>query len=280
MEITFWGSRGSIAVPGPATLKYGGNTCCLELTIEDGSKIIIDCGTGIRALGNDIVKKGLHNRLLLLITHIHWDHLIGFPFFLPAYLNNFLIEVDGYHSCMKGLQFIFQNRMLDGVFPITFDQLKAKIKYLGKLPKEKELRYGTALITTIELNHPQGGFGFKFTEGNKQMVFLTDNELRVDSWKGRSFDDYVEFSKNADILIHDAQYTKDEYQRKNGWGHSYHEIVLELAKRAQVKKLIFFHHDPERSDQELDGILQSLAKAEEIGELEVQAAKEGQTLIL
>lgn len=280
MEITFWGTRGSIAVPGPTTFKYGGNTCCVELTLGDGSRIIIDAGTGIRPLGEKIIRENSNKSLLLLITHIHWDHLMGFPFFVPAYINDYLIEVDGFHTCMKGLKFVFQNKMLDGVFPITFEQLKAKVNYLGKLAKDKKSEYKGISISCMELNHPQGGFGFKFKEDKKEMVFLTDNELRRGSWKGRSFDDYVNFVKDVNLLIHDAQYTYEEYTQKNGWGHSYHEIVLELAQKAGVEKLIFFHHDPKRNDSELDKILQKISEDEKKWGFSVDAAREGETIVL
>jgi phosphoribosyl 1,2-cyclic phosphodiesterase len=185
---------------------YGGNTTCLEITLETGRKIIIDAGTGIRRLGDKLEMENKPVDILLLVTHIHWDHILGFPFFDPIFDPSSKISVDGYHTCMKGLRYTFDNRMGDGFFPVGFQDLKAKINYLNKI-KDGALEIDGTMIDSIPLQHPQGGFGFRFKEGNKTMVFITDNELREDAWLGRSPDEYVRFCDGADILIHDCQYT-------------------------------------------------------------------------
>jgi len=276
MKICFWGTRGSIPTPGAGTLKYGGNTCCLEIGLSDGKKVVVDAGTGLREFGNNLVKNG-PQEILLLITHIHWDHLQGFPFFAPAYLPNFNILVDGFPTCMKGLKFTFQNKMLDGVFPVTFEELKANITYLGNLEKGESEYFGLH-IKAINLHHPQGGYGFRFQEGESIFTFLTDNELVEEGWKGREFKQYVKFVIGSKVLIHDAQYTYEEYQTRQGWGHSHYMAALRLAQEAEVEELVLFHHDPSRTDQELDHILADLQSVSKGNPLKISVAAEGRII--
>lgn len=281
MKIHFWGTRGSIAVPGGDTTLYGGNTTCLELTLQNDKKVIIDAGTGIRALGDKLLAESEKVSIHLLITHIHWDHVLGFPFFSPIYKPSSEIIIDGCPTCMKGLRYTFDNKMGDGFFPVRFNDLSAKINYVEKLSKGV-LEIDETLIDSISLHHPQGGFGFRFREGSKTMVFLTDNELRKDAWTDRTPEDYVEFCKNADILIHDAQYTPKEIPDRRGWGHSDYEAAIDLAQKAGVKRLILFHHDPSRADSELRSI-EDLCKDlahEKHPSLSVEAAKENSELEL
>lgn len=281
MKIRFWGTRGSIAVPGKNTTIYGGNTTCLELTLQSGRKVIIDAGTGIRALGEKLVSGDEHVDVHLLMTHIHWDHILGFPFFAPLYEPSTRIRIDGYPTCMKGLRSTFDSKMGDGFFPIKFDEIKAEVKYLDHL-KQGELEIDGTVIESVTLQHPQGGFGFRFREGGKTLVFITDNELREDAWEGRKPEGYAEFSENADILIHDCQYTPQEIDRREGWGHSDYESVVDLAHRAKVKKLVLFHHDPSRKDPEVTAIkaqCEKLAK-EKNSTVIIEAAKEESELEL
>jgi phosphoribosyl 1,2-cyclic phosphodiesterase len=281
MIIKFWGTRGSIPVPGKNTTVYGGNTTCLELTLESGKTVIIDAGTGIRALGEKFMKENKAEDIYLLITHIHWDHIIGFPFFSPIYEHSIRIYLDGNNNCLKGLQFIFDNKMVDGFFPITFKNLRAKITYLAKVP-EGVLELDNTAIDSIPLHHPQGGLAFRFREGDKTLVFMTDNELTHDGWKGRSFEDYASFCKDADILIHDSQYMPEEMDRRKGWGHSDYKTAFELAYNAGVKKLILFHHDPSRTDpevEEIEKLCNGLAE-EKKSSIIVNAAKENSEVVL
>ncbi len=281
MKIRFWGTRGSIAVPGEGTTVYGGNTTCLELTLQCGKKVIIDAGTGIRALGDKLVAENEALSVHLLITHIHWDHVLGFPFFSPIYKPSSEIIIDGYPTCMKGLRYTFDNKMGDGFFPIRFDDLTSKIKYVEKL-SQGVLEIEDTRIDSIFLRHPQGGLGFRFREGDRTLVFLTDNELGEDSRNDRSPEDYIAFCKDADILIHDAQYTPLEILDRRGWGHSDYEAAIDLAHRADVKRLILFHHDPSREDSEL-GSIESLCKAiarERNPSMSVEAARENSELEL
>ena len=281
MRIKFWGTRGSIAVPGEGTTMYGGNTTCLEITLQSGRKVIIDAGTGIRLLGNQLIAENERVDIHLLITHIHWDHVIGFPFFDPVYNPSTKIYIDGYHTCMKGLKYTFDNRMGDGFFPIRFNDLKAEIHHLERL-KNGGLEIDGTVIDSVLLQHPQGGYGFRFREGEKTFIFITDNELRDDAWEGRSSEEFVKFCEGADILIHDAQYTPQEIDNRRGWGHSDYQSAFDLAFKANVKRLILTHHDPSRTDPEVKAnkvLCEDLARKKN-SNIIIEAAKEISELAL
>ena len=281
MKVRFWGTRGSIAVPGKDTILYGGNTCCLDIKLESGKRIVIDAGTGIRALGDYFIDRGETVDILLLITHIHWDHVQGFPFFDPVFNPASRISVDGAPAAMKGLKAIFDNKMGDGFFPVGFEDLKARIDYLGKL-SHHSLNIDDTVIEAIPLNHPQGGFGFRFQEGGKKLVFITDNELVKDAPAGKRPQDYIRFCKDADVLIHDAQFTPDEIDNHRGWGHSDYAATLDLGLKAQARRLILFHHAPSRKDADVDSIIEhcnNLA-AENQHNIIIDAAKEGSEFTL
>lgn len=281
MKIKFWGTRGSIAVPGKDTTFYGGNTTCLEVTLESGRKIIVDAGTGIRRLGEQFQASGHPVDIYLLITHIHWDHVLGFPFFAPIFDPATKIIIDGYPTCMKGLRYTFDNKMGDGFFPVRFDDLKATIDYLDEI-HQKPLHIDGAVIDTIPIHHPQGGFGYRFQEGDTKVVFITDNELAGKSKKDIHEKKCVRFCEGADVLIHDAQYTPDEIGDRKGWGHSDYLSTVDLSVKAAVRKLILFHHDPTRKDPEVTGIKEAcdnhVSKAGV--KLEIEAAVEESEIIL
>jgi len=281
MRIKFWGTRGSIAVPGRQTIRYGGNTTCLEITLESGRVVIVDAGTGIRALGDKLATENEKVDIHLLVTHIHWDHVLGFPYFMPLYKSSSRILIDGYPTCVNGLRNTFDNKMGDGFFPVKFDDLKAEIQYLEIL-KHRPLEIDGTVIDAMPLHHPQGGFGFRFREGEKTFVFLTDNELRKEGWKERSFDDYVEFCRDADLLIHDAQYTPEEIGERRDWGHSDYRSAFDLAYAAGVRNLFLFHHDPSRTDAEVSGIqgkCEALARGKK-SSLIIDAAQEESEILL
>jgi len=278
MRIKFWGTRGSTPVPGKDTIIYGGNTTCLEVDLNSGRKVIIDAGTGIRPLGSEFVSRREDVDIHLLVTHIHWDHIFGFPFFLPIYRSSTRILVDGYDLSMKGLRYSFDNKMGDGLWPIRFEELKADIQFIDKLTHGC-LEIDGTIIDSIRLRHPQGGLGFRFREGDKTLVFLTDNELDV---KDKSFRDYIAFCQEADILIHDGQYIPEEISRHRGWGHSDYQSAIDLALKAHVKKMVLFHHAPERKDSDVVKITilcQDLAKKKD-SNLEIESAKEDSVLVL
>ncbi|MBI4777231.1 MAG: MBL fold metallo-hydrolase [Deltaproteobacteria bacterium] len=255
MRIVLWGTRGSIAVPGSKTIRYGGNTTCVEMDLLGEQKIVIDAGTGIRELGDELLARDRAVDIHLLVTHIHWDHILGFPFFAPIYIPETRIIVDGNIRGYKGLKTLFENRMGDGFFPVKFDELKANITFKDSLEKEHRTRIGETDIDSIRLHHPGGGLGFRFREESKTFVFLTDNELSESSWEGCNIDDYVRFCKGADLLIHDCQYTESEIVTRRGWGHTDTARALALARDAEVKRLILYHHDPNRTDEDMDQVV-------------------------
>lgn len=281
MRIRFWGTRGSIPVPGKDTIEYGGNTTCLEITLQSRKRVIVDAGTGIRGLGYELKREGEAIDIYLLVTHIHWDHIIGFPFFEPLYDLSTRIMIDGYPTCIKGLRSTFDTRMGDGFFPIKFDDLRAEIQYLNRIGKG-EVELEGIIVDCIPLQHPQGGYGFRFRDDHKTLVFITDNELKTDAWRGRTLKEYVEFCKEADILIHDAQYLPSEIKQRTGWGHSDYEAAFVLAYEAGVKKLILFHHDPSRTDLDVAAIRRSCQEiaAKKNSRLIIEAAKENSEIVL
>jgi ribonuclease BN (tRNA processing enzyme) len=281
MKITFWGTRGSIASPGPDTVIYGGNTTCLEITTSSGRTVIIDAGTGIRKLGDALLKRKGPLDIHMLMTHVHWDHLTGIPFFGPLFKNNCRITLDGWARGIEGLKAVFSGKHVDGTWPIGFDAVNARIDPKKQL-MNGSLRLGETIVESHPLQHPQGGMGFRFTEGPGVFVFLTDNELIGKGWKGSSFSDFVRFCRNADLLVHDCQYLPEEMEIRKGWGHSDVESVARLAMEAEVQKLILFHHDPWRTD---DGVSEMVARCRSIieesgGHVEVDAAREGTTLVV
>ncbi len=281
MKIKFWGTRGSIAVPGKDTTFYGGNTTCLEVTLESGRKIIVDAGTGIRRLGEQFRASGDPVDIHLLITHIHWDHVLGFPFFAPIFDPATKIMIDGYPTCMKGLRYTFDNKMGDGFFPVRFDDLKATIDYREDIQK-KPLHIDGAVIDTITINHPQGGFGYRFQEGDTKVVFITDNELPEKGDKSAHRKECVRFCEGADVLIHDAQYTPEEIEERRGWGHSDYLSTVDLGMEASVGRLMLFHHDPTRKDPEITAIKEACDNyVSKTGvKLEIEAAVEESEITL
>lgn len=281
MNVQFWGTRGSIAVPGKQTIRYGGNTTCLEITLESGRVVVIDAGTGIRALGEKLSSENESVDIHLLVTHIHWDHVLGFPYFTPLYKGTNTIHIDGCPTCISGLRNTFENKMGDGFFPVKFSELKASIRYLDVL-QEKPLEIDGARIDAVPLHHPQGGFGFRFKEKDKTLVFITDNELGGDHWDGRSLKEYVAFCSNADVLIHDAQFTPQEIGERRNWGHSDYGAAVHLALEAGVRKLILFHHDPSRTDGQVASIQGACAEiAKDHGSsLIIEAAREESRIIV
>lgn len=276
MEITFWGTRGSVAAPGPETLIHGGNTTCVEVTLSSGRPVVVDAGTGIRRLGDSLIERRPPLDICILMTHIHWDHITGFPFFAPIFQDDIRILIDGCVNCMEGLELVFSNRYVDGTWPVKFQDLRAHIEPAKELV-DGEKRIDDTTILSHRLQHPQGGMGFRFVEDEKSLVFLTDNELREDGWSGTCYADFVKFCAGADLLVHDSQYLPEEIDVRKGWGHSDVDTVARLAMDAGVGRLILFHHDPWRSDE---AIFKMVERCEELldstgSSIRVEAAREG-----
>lgn len=254
MRIKIWGCRGSIPSPGCDTSEYGGNTTCVEVRPEDGSLIVIDAGTGIRCLGNSLLEVQGPKTVHLLLTHAHWDHLQGFPFFVPAYMEEYSIRVRGGPFAKTSLEGFLAHQMDPPYFPVPFRDLKASFDFQEE--NGRRLSIGDVDIVPIVLKHPNGGYGYKFKEDGKTFVFLTDNEIGFDHPGGLSDAEYAEICRGADLLVHDGQYTDREYEVSRGWGHSTFRAVTDLGVSAQVKRLGIFHHDPRHLDQDLDRYLE------------------------
>ena len=249
MWIKCWGSRGSIPVSGAEYLKYGGDTTCMEIHSDSGEIIIVDAGTGIRRLGNHLMKENLL-KYHFIFTHAHWDHLMGFPFFKPLYSEDAVLQM---HRCP--FQKTFVETMLSKVmtppnFPIRYADVKAKIEYEQACPSRFDI--DSISVIPIQISHPNSGSGYKFIENDKQFVFLTDNELGYVHPNGLPFEAFRDFCEGADLLIHDAEYTPEEYRTTIEWGHSVYTDVLKLAVQAGVKQLGLFHINQERTDQQVD----------------------------
>lgn len=281
MKIRFWGTRGSIAAPGPDTVIFGGNTTCVEITTDSGQSAVIDAGTGIRILGDSMISRPEIKSINLFMTHIHWDHVMGLPFFAPLFRSDFHIFVNGCRKCFEGLKRVFGSDYIDGTWPVCFKDLKAKIDPPNELPMAI-VSLDDVVVEQHKLQHPQGGLGFRFTEGKKKFIFLTDNELIEKGWYGTCFKDFVKFCRDVDVLVHDCQYFPEEIVCRRGWGHSDTTTVARLANETGAKELVLFHHDPWRTDEGVQRIVDRCK--EELDRLNfgasVEAAREGGTITL
>ena len=304
IRVTFWGVRGSIPTPGPTTVKYGGNTACLELRFGDEDRlIIIDAGSGIRELAGEILKKDLKKGPLttkIFLTHTHWDHIMGFPFFTPIYIKNTRLDVFGPVSFEEdSLDSVVGGQLQYKYFPVNMGQLEATIHY--ERLKETEMDLGGGLkLTTKYLNHPITVLGYKFEYQGKVFCTVYDHEPFSNifdvSKDDPSYDEEAvregalaaaeenkkveDFFAGADLLVHDTQYTEKEYKKdKKGWGHSSFQWAVKSAHRARVKHLVLFHHEPMRSDEELEALYCSLVKQiKDKTSLTVSLAQEGVTI--
>ena len=278
MHVTFYGVRGSVPAPGAQTARYGGNTSCVEVRLLDGTILALDAGTGLRALGKSLVRDGREERVHLLLSHTHWDHVMGLPFFAPLWKkSNHLIV----YPLANDAQQRFQRNIFDDIhFPVSVNDIPAKVE-LAK-PATEEWRIGSAIVRPIQLNHPGGAQGFRIEdEDGASIAYLTDNELNAASAVVTT-EALARFSADTDLLIHDSQYVVSDMPHKLGWGHSLVDDVLSLAELAQPARLALFHHDPDRTDDALDqlGARAKERLAERAPSVELLVAREGLELEL
>lgn len=285
-RIKFWGVRGSVPTPGPATVFYGGNTSCVEVR-ADGEIIVLDAGTGIRPLGLALAEEfrdePLH--LTLLLTHAHWDHIQGFPFFLPAYKAQNTLRVLGYEGAKSGLASTLAGQMESPYFPIGLGAMPGNI--LIEELTGFEFAVGRVRVTACPMNHPGIAVGYRLWTSGGSVAYLPDHEpLRAcecgaeDS--GRNNNRHADFVRGADVLVIDTQYDCEEYRAHIGWGHGCLDGVVDFAIAAEVKRLFLFHHDPQHDDAKIASMLgraRKLACAAGSG-LRIDAAREGEECVL
>ena len=258
MIVRFYGARGSIPVSGKEYLKYGGNTTCLEIRTKDDEIIIIDAGSGIRTLGHRLISENRF-QYTMIFTHAHWDHIMGFPFFQPIYSTKVRIIMYGCPFAQASVKQMISKIMSPPNFPVRFEDIRADIVYHEAC--EEPFAVKSMSIAPIALSHPNQGVGYRFTEDGKSFVFLTDNELTFKHPGGADFQDYRDFAAGADLLVHDAEFTDEEYNRRTRtWGHSVYRDALRLALEARVRKFGLFHHNQERSDEGVDEIVADCRK--------------------
>ena len=292
MRVTFWGTRGSIATPGKDTLIYGGNTSCVE--VRCGTDIFVfDAGTGIRPLGLALMKEFGEQPLTihLFLSHTHWDHIQGYPFFLPAYLPTTTVHLYGSTGQGRPLEKVIRGQMDADYFPVALGDMNSAL-HVHEF-KGKPFEIGAASVACMYLNHPGMTLGYRVSCGGKTVVYATDNEpyqqtlphigLRAEAGRdfGRRLDaEFIQFIDAADLYIGEAQYTDDEYPSRIGWGHSSITATVEAALEAKVRALAFFHHDPLHDDPMVAEMAETAARLiEERGStLNCFAAREGQSI--
>ena len=255
MTIKFWGCRGTLTVPGEKSLKYGGNTNCVTLNISNKHNFIFDAGTGIKELSNFIVKeKLLPYRAKIFISHPHYDHINGIPFFVPLYMRGNEFEFLGSDQGGVTLKEYLSGQMDSVFFPVTMNEFSSSVSFRSLT--EETFTIDNILVHTILLNHPGRCLGYKIQYNDKIFCYITDNELYFKDdkkhYNQEQVDRLIDFIKHADMLIIDATYTDKEYQNKVGWGHSPISNVVEIADIAKVKLLCLHHHDPDQDDEAID----------------------------
>ncbi len=251
MRVTFHGVRGSVPAPGKSTARYGGNTSCVEVRTSDDTLIVLDAGTGLRELGKTF--QGGPCKLHMLISHTHWDHVLGLPFFGPLWNRDSELIV---YPLASDAQERFRETitLFDEIhFPVGVNDIPSEIDFVK--PAEEVWRIGSAEVRRIKLNHPGGAQGFRIDDDDgTSLSYLTDNELSAPSGVVTTLDELARFTDEVDLLIHDSQYLPKDMPLKVGWGHSVVDDVLQLGAKARAKRLALFHHDPDRTDDQLDVI--------------------------
>jgi CheY-like chemotaxis protein/phosphoribosyl 1,2-cyclic phosphodiesterase len=288
MDVRFWGTRGSLAKPGPTTLRYGGNTSCVELRGDDGTLIVLDCGTGAHGLGQALMAAGGGRASgHLMISHTHWDHIQGFPFFAPLFVSGNSWDIYAPGAMGRQLERTLAGQMEYNYFPVTLAQLGATIRFHDLA--EGDFAIGDVRVTAQYLNHPALTLGYRLQSGGNAVVYAVDHEPHAPNPAARAAGDpprhkedqrHIDFLAGADLVIHDSQYTIAEYPQKTGWGHTPAEWATDYAVAARARQLALTHHDPLRDDDAVDRVLATCrSRASAAGsDVNVFAAREGQVL--
>ncbi len=290
MYLRFWGTRGSIATPGPSTIQFGGNTSCVEVVTKSGVRFIFDCGTGARELGAHLMAHAAKPvTATILLSHTHWDHIQGFPFFAPLFVPGNRFDVCGPKGANSTLPEVLSGQMEYTYFPVELNQLGAQISYRDITAGTKDM--GDIRISAQLLNHPTVTLGYRIEADGASLLYLCDHEPyweplwhsdsepgKIDSILHDGDRRHARFMQNADVVIHDAQYTPEEYRSKKNWGHSTWSYATQIAAAAGVKRLFLTHHDPTHDDGFLSDIER---RAQEIARsagsrMKIFCAREGQ----
>ncbi|HEY3452244.1 MAG TPA: MBL fold metallo-hydrolase [Myxococcales bacterium] len=266
LAIKFWGVRGSIPSPGPTTVKFGGNTSCVEVRAGD-DVCIFDLGSGLREMG--IALGRTPAKASMFLSHYHWDHIQGLPFFGPAYNPGSALDLYGPVREGRDVKTLLAGQMVAPYFPVTLDAFKAKLGF-HTIACGETVKVGALRVTASELHHPNGVLAYRIELGKKAVVYATDTE------HGTKADEaLIALAKGAEALIYDAMYTDSEYtQGKTGWGHSTWSAGIKLCEKAGCKRLVLFHHEPTRHDKDLETLLKEAASDEAV---KVLVAREGET---
>lgn len=270
MRLCFWGVRGSIACPSPSHVRYGGNTSCLEIN-AGGHTIILDSGTGIRPLGVQLAEQGVRTASLLM-THTHWDHINGFPFFGPGFDSKNEFRIMAGHLEEGSVREVLAGQMTQPTFPVPLEAMRAKMAFEDFRAGETISLHPGVRARTAPLNHPNGATGYRIEHAGRSICYITDTE----HVPGKPDENVLALIEGADLVVYDATYTDAEFESKVGWGHSTWEEAVRLAKVANVKRLALFHHDPSHTDDRMDAIGAEAKRA--FGESVVAA--EGMVLVV
>jgi len=281
VSVRCWGVRGSVPTPGADTVEFGGNTSCVEL-LAGGERLILDAGTGIRLLGE---KMALEEELLearVFLTHFHWDHIQGFPFFAPLHNPRFRLQIFGPQQHDVEIRTLFARQLGPVYFPVPFRYVGAETSFIHF--NEGTRQEGPFRIQALRMRHPSFTVGYRIEVEGQVVCYIPDHEIQgseyaVDedpSWR----EAYATFVRGADLLLHDAMYTEEEYPRRIGWGHSTYEQVIRCAIDEGVRRVLLFHHAPDRSDRELTELVERYRERYVTEAIQIDAASEGQVLLL
>ena len=281
MIVKFWGTRGSIPVPGNSTVNYGGNTPCVEVRTKEDI-LIFDSGTGIRELGNQIISEDNIKDLHIFISHYHWDHIQGLLFFKPLYDEKYRISFYGPSTADYSVNMLLSSQMGNINFPLSIKHVKAKISYQSIYPNDK-ITIGNINVYSLMANHSSPTLVYKFTYNNSLIVYMTDNELKAEPAEDTiEYKSLVEFCSNCDYLIHDTMFDEISEISKKGWGHSSNISLANFAIESKTKNIILFHYNPDHDDVKIESLLEETVKhlKERGSSINCVAAKEGLEILL
>jgi phosphoribosyl 1,2-cyclic phosphodiesterase len=246
--LNFWGVRGSIACPSPNHVRFGGNTSCIEIT-AGSERIVLDAGTGLRELGNQFMRDDVR-RASLLLTHTHWDHINGFPFFKPAYMANRRFRIMAGHLNRRGVRDILSGQMAEPTFPVPLEAMRAELDFEDFAAGDSFDLVPGVHVRTAQLNHPNRATGYRIEHAGKAVCYVTDTEHVI----GKPDQSVLGLIEGADLVVYDSTYTDQEFPEHVGWGHSTWQEAVRLCQAARVKRLAIFHHDPDHDDNFMEAI--------------------------